>query len=97
MDVDERSRLQELARMDDLKQIADRPEGRRFFARLFAGARCLSPIYSKSADVYKDAAVQAFALRMWKDIHEGNPEASRLIFDLMMTPADGEEEIEHAY
>ncbi len=97
MDADERNRLEELGRMDDLKQLADLPEGRRFFARMFAKANCLMPNDKTSAEVYKVAAVQAFALRIWKEIHEVNPEASRLIFDLMMTPPNGEEETEYAY
>jgi hypothetical protein len=96
MTEEEQDRLWELARLDDLKRIAGRPEGRRFLASMFLAANCFTPIYSKSADVYKDSAVQAFAIRIWKDIHRVNPEASRLIFDTIMTPPGGDEEMNNA-
>lgn len=71
---------------NDLRDIAATDAGKRFFARLFKGTRCLDGIYAKSADVYSATAKQAVGINIWRDLHVANPEASMAIFDDLMTP-----------
>ena len=69
----------------DMQEIANTPAGVRFFAQLFREAGCLQSTHTKSADVYRLTGVQAFGLSIWKDLHASHPEASRTIFDALMT------------
>lgn len=77
---------------DDLRALSSTDAGKRFFVYLLHQTGCLRAITKTNAEVYKLAGVQAFGLRLWRDLHAASPDASLDIFDSLMTPEEHQEE-----
>lgn len=85
MDEDGMIREAEVQReMNALSRLAATEDGEMFLARLFYQANVLERIHRTSAEVYRLAGVQAFALQYWNEIWRANPAASTRIYQRLM-------------